>query len=165
MLDVTTLSSATTCPVLPVQGNAEYHRVTRAARWGTKLTKRRHAPNRICMCFAKPSQTNHDMCNIGIMGQPRFELGLTIERRMSRASGCHVCTTSTECNPRNDRQRTIGRLCHLDTEPALPPASPPRGRRPWGNGSFLFLCRPGARTPLHVAAALSTRLLRGGTCR
>ena len=25
----------------------------------TKLTKRRHAPNRICMCFAKPSQTNH----------------------------------------------------------------------------------------------------------
>ena len=48
----------------------------------TKLTKRRHAPNRICMCFAKPSQTNHDMCNIGIMGQPRFELGFESRRNI-----------------------------------------------------------------------------------
>ena len=52
---------------------------------------------------------------------------------------------------------------HHPAEPALPPAAPPQGRRPWDNGSFgsfLFLCRPGARTPLHGGGALHASAAR-----
>ena len=87
--------------------------------------------------------------------------GLAIVRRALEELTNALSPSSTKHNPEDERwpsdQLTIGLLCHLDT-----------GRCPWDNGSFgsfLFFCRAAARARRSMAAALSTRLLRRGSCR
>ena len=92
---------------------------------------------------------------------PQYTYKYHREKSTGRAYERSLSPSSTEYNPGDDRwpsdQRTIGLLCHLDT-----------GRCPWDNvslGSFLFSFAYWARARRSMAAALSTRLLRRGSCR